>query len=200
MWPTNTAPLAIAANEASGNAQSRAWENCNLSPRGDQVLFFLAWLLQPAVIDAVMPTRPPLARAMARAATGNRPVMELGGGTGPITGALVESGVESTHLTVIERNPVFRRLLTDRFPSLRIICGDAEGLNNILTRAEAGQVSAVVFSLQRVGWPLACQRWNLAQCLAALRGNEVYSSGYSPRAATAVDDGHVADTRIALLI
>jgi hypothetical protein len=80
--PTNAAPITVVANEIYGNAQSPAWEIGNSGPLGDQALFFQAWLRQPAIIGAIMPTRPPLARAMARAATGNRPMVELGGGTG----------------------------------------------------------------------------------------------------------------------
>jgi phospholipid N-methyltransferase len=100
-------------------------------------------------------------------------VVELGGGTGPIIRALVVSGVEPTHLAVIDRNPVFHRLPTARFPSLRTLCGDAEELNNILAPAEAGQVGGVVSSLRRIGWPLACQRSILEQCFAAFRGGVV---------------------------
>ena len=119
-----------------------------------------------------MPTRPPLARAMARAAVGGGPVVELGGGTGPITRALVESGAGPRHLTVIERHPIFHQLLTDRFPSLRVLCGDAEELGNMLAPAEIGQVGVVVSSLPRVGWPLpASARFSSnASPLCAARG------------------------------
>ena len=174
MRPANATPVAAVANETYGNTQGPAWKIGRSGPLGDQALFFQVWLHQPASIGAIMPTRSPLARAMARAVTGDRPVVELGGGTGPITRALVESGVEPAHLTVIERNPVFHKLLTDRFPSFRILCGDAEELGNILSPAEMGQVGTVVSSLPRVGWPLARQRSILEQCFAALHRDGVF--------------------------
>ena len=174
MHVTNATSVAAVANEAYGNVQSSAWRIGNAGPLGDEALFFKAWLCQPAIIGAIMPTRPLLAWAMARSVTGNWPVVELGGGTGPITRALVASGVKPTRLTVIERNPVFHRLLVDRFPGLRILCGDVEQLGNILAPAEMGHVGAVVSSLPRIGWPLARQRSILQQCFAALRADGVF--------------------------
>ena len=172
MSRSNAAPVAVVASEIYGNAP--AWKIGHAAPLGDQALFFQTWLRQPAIIGAIMPTRPPLARAMARAAAGGGPIVELGGGTGPITRALVKSGAGPSHLTVIERHPIFHQLLTDRFPSLRVLCGDAEELGNILAPAEMGQVGIVVSSLPRVGWPLARQRSILEQCFTALRGDGVF--------------------------
>ena len=151
-----------------------AWGISHAGLLGDQALFFQTWLRQPAIIGAIMPTRPALARAMARAAVGGGPIVELGGGTGPITRALVESGAMARHLTVIERHPLFHRLLTDRFPSLRVLCGDAEELGNMLAPAEMGRVGVVVSSLPRLGWPLTRQRSILEQCFTALRGGGVF--------------------------
>ena len=172
MSRSNAAPVAVVAGEIYGNAP--AWEISHSAPLSDQALFFRTWLHQPAIIGAIMPTRPPLARAMARAAVGSWPIVELGGGTGPITRALVESGAMPRHLTVIERHPIFHRLLTDRFPSLRVLCGDAEELGNMLAPAEMGRVGVVVSSLPRVGWPLSRQRSILEQCFTALRGEGVF--------------------------
>src|SRR5580704_12943830 len=132
MSRSNAAPVAVVASEIYGNTDSSACELSYPGPLGDQALFFQTWLRQPAIIGAIMPTRSPLARAMARAAAGGGPIVELGGGTGSITRALVESGAGPSHLTVIERHPIFHQLLTDRFPSLRVLRGDAEELGNIL--------------------------------------------------------------------
>ena len=174
MSRSHAAPVAAVASEIYGNADRPAWGLSYAGPLGDQALFFQTWLRQPAIIGAIMPTRPPLARAMARAAVGSGPIVELGGGTGPITRALVESGAMARHLTVIERHPLFHRLLTDRFPRLRVLCGDAEELGNMLAPAEMGRVGVVVSSLPRLGWPLTRQRSILEQCFTALRGGGVF--------------------------
>lgn len=162
-------PTAAIANDASSAAQSTVRHIRYAAPLSDEAVFFQAWLSQPAVIGAIMPTRSALARAIAHVVGSNRPVLELGGGTGPITQALVDSGIHATQLTVIERNPVFHRMLTDRFPSLRILCGNAEGLYEILSPAEIGQVGAIVSSLPRVGWPVSSQRSILEQSFSVLR-------------------------------
>ena len=172
MSRSHAAPVAVVASEIFGKVP--AWDISHSAPRRDQALFFKTWLRQPAIIGAIMPTRPPLARAMARAAVGGGPVVELGGGTGPITRALIESGAGPSDLTVIERHPIFHQLLTDRFPSLRVLCGDAQELGNILAPAEMGQVGVVVSSLPRLGWPLARQRSILEQCFAALRADGAF--------------------------
>jgi phosphatidylethanolamine/phosphatidyl-N-methylethanolamine N-methyltransferase len=174
MSRSNAAPVAVLASEIYGNADNSALGLGYAGLLGDQALFFRTWLRQPAIIGAIMPTRPLLARAMARAAVGSGPIVELGGGTGPITRALVEFGAMPRHLTVIERHPIFHRLLTDRFPRLRVLCGDAEELGNILAPAEMGRVGVVVSSLPRLGWPLARQRSILEQCFTALRAEGVF--------------------------
>lgn len=137
---------------------------------GDEGLFFRAWLNEPVTIGAVMPTRQPLALAMSDAAlrtagarAGKR-IVELGGGTGPLTRALEMRAPDPHSITVVERNPVFHRLLTRRFPQLQVILGDAESLAAVLRGHAVGPVGAVISSLPRVGWPLARQRSILKQC------------------------------------
>jgi phosphatidylethanolamine/phosphatidyl-N-methylethanolamine N-methyltransferase len=181
MCPTDAAPVAALANEICVDTQGPVWKNSTPGSISDEAIFLQVWLHQPAIIGAIMPTRSPLARAMAEAVSDDQPVIELGGGTGPITRALVQSGVAPTRLTVIERNPVFHSLLVDRFPGFRIVCGDAESLSDILRPAEMGQIGTIVSSLPRVGWPLTRQRSILAQCFAALgHGGVFLEFSYGP--------------------
>ena len=60
-------------------------------------------------MGAVTPSSKVLARAMARYVDpdGEGPVIELGPGTGPVTEALVESGVNPSRLVLVEFNPTF---------------------------------------------------------------------------------------------
>jgi phosphatidylethanolamine/phosphatidyl-N-methylethanolamine N-methyltransferase len=161
--PRETAiSIAVAAPEAETASPldgQRIWRRFD-----DEELFFRTWLNEPVAIGAVMPTREPLARAMARAVlqsagvrAGKR-IVELGGGTGPLTRALALSAPDPDAIAVVERNPVFHRLLQRRFPHLQLILGDAEDLVAILRDHRVGAVGAVVSSLPRVGWPVARQR------------------------------------------
>ena len=60
------------------------------------------------------------------------PVVELGPGTGPVTEALVEHGVDPARLVLVEFNPAFCRLLRSRYPEATVVQGDAYGLKRLL--------------------------------------------------------------------
>ena len=62
----------------------------------DEVRFIRSWMEKPLLTGAVMPSGRPLARAMAKFVDPNAPgqVIELGPGTGAVTAALVERGIE----------------------------------------------------------------------------------------------------------
>ena len=68
----------------------------------DEVRFIRSWIERPLSIGAVTPSGKILARAMARYVDPNStgPVVELGPGTGPVTEALVEAGVEPSRLEI----------------------------------------------------------------------------------------------------
>src|SRR5215468_2027098 len=100
----------------------------------DEVHFIRSWMEEPLAIGAVMPSGKPLARAMAKCVDSTRDgqVIELGPGTGAVTAALVEQGVEPSRLVMVEFNPVFCRLLRTRYPEAIVVQGDAYGLKRLL--------------------------------------------------------------------
>lgn len=148
-----------------------AWPERDAADRSgpDGLLFLRNWLADPVTIGAVMPTRAPLARAMAGEAAA-RPggIVELGGGTGPVTRALVAAAGDPGRILVVERNPIFHALLARRFPTVRVVLGQAEALDRIVPAHFAGPVGTVVSSVPRVGWPLARQQAILEACFALL--------------------------------
>ena len=153
----------------------------------DEALFFRAWLSEPVTIGAVMPTRERLARAMSdvalksRGVRAGKQIIELGGGTGPLTRALSLRAPNPGLIAVIERNPVFHRLLKERFPGLQIILGEAECLTTVARDHRVGPVGAIVSSLPRVGWPLARQHQILKQCFDLLgTDGEFLEFSYGP--------------------
>ena len=88
----------------------------------DSQMFFRQWLRKPLRIGAVAPSSRELADAMARLVPNppDGPVVELGGGTGPITAALLEVGIPPGQLYVIEREPQLHRHLQLRFPGVHV--------------------------------------------------------------------------------
>src|SRR6202140_893459 len=81
----------------------RRFEEKNRVRLDDEVRFIRSWLEKPLSMGAVTPSSRVLARTMARyvepAITG--PVIELGPGTGPVTEALVEQGIDPARLVLV---------------------------------------------------------------------------------------------------
>lgn len=102
-----------------------------------------------------MPSGKRLSTAMAAeiAEVGPGPVVELGGGTGSITSALLEGGVAPQDLFVVEREAAFAAMLTRRFPEVRVIGGDARDLRALLRQAGVTEARAVVSGLPLLSLP-----------------------------------------------
>ena len=104
----------------------------------------------------MMPSGKPLARAMAKfvdpALDGH--VIELGPGTGAVTAALVEQGVDPARLVLVEFNPTFCRLLRVRYPEATVVQGDAYAIKRLLGSLLRQPAAAVVSGLPLFTKPL----------------------------------------------
>lgn len=74
-------------------------------------------------------------------------VVELGGGTGAVTAALLKHGVPPWKIVVVERSPTLAHHLRQRFPQLRIIQGDAAHLGQLLSHEKIKKIGSIVSSL-----------------------------------------------------
>lgn len=103
-----------------------------------------------------MPSGKLLARTMAQYVDidSQGPVVELGPGTGAITNALIERGVEQKRLVLVEYNPSFCALLRDRYPQAKVMQADAYRLRDALREALDAPASAVVSGLPLVTKPM----------------------------------------------
>ncbi len=103
-----------------------------------------------------MPSGKPLARTMAQFVDPDidGPVIELGPGTGAVTAALVEQGVEPSRLVLVEFNPAFCRLLRKRYPEATVVQGDAYSLRRLLGSLLRQPAAAVVSGLPLFTKPL----------------------------------------------
>jgi phosphatidylethanolamine/phosphatidyl-N-methylethanolamine N-methyltransferase len=115
----------------------------------DEVRFLRSWIEKPLSTGAVMPSGKLLARTMARLVDPDAPgpVIELGPGTGPVTEALVERGVDPSRLVLVEFNPMFCRLLRSRYPDATVVQGDAYRLKHLLGSLIRERAAAVVSGL-----------------------------------------------------
>jgi phosphatidylethanolamine/phosphatidyl-N-methylethanolamine N-methyltransferase len=124
---------------------------------GDGAHFFRSLISAPRLTGAVAPSGRPLARAMARAAGDLRRglVVELGPGTGPVTRALLERGLDRSRLVLVEYDPRFCRMLERRFEPATVIEGDAYDLKRTLAPLADKPIAAVVSSLPLLNQPPA---------------------------------------------
>jgi phosphatidylethanolamine/phosphatidyl-N-methylethanolamine N-methyltransferase len=137
----------------------------------DEVRFIRSWLETPLSIGAVTPSGRVLARTMARYVEPEvpGPVVELGPGTGPVTEALVEHGVDPARLVLVEFNPVFCQLLRARFPAATVIQADAYGLRRALASLLRRPAAAVVSGLPMFTKPVRTRVRLLRDALSLLR-------------------------------
>jgi phosphatidylethanolamine/phosphatidyl-N-methylethanolamine N-methyltransferase len=122
----------------------------------DEVRFLRSWIEKPLHMGAVMPSSKLLARTMAQYVDveSKGPVVELGPGTGAITNALIEHGVDQKRLVLVEYNPGFCALLRDRYPQAKVVQGDAYKLRDSLLKVLDVPASAVVSGLPLVTKPM----------------------------------------------
>jgi phosphatidylethanolamine/phosphatidyl-N-methylethanolamine N-methyltransferase len=141
----------------------------NAAPQPEAAVFFGRWLRAPHHIGAVAPSSRYLARAMAKQVDlgGTDMVVELGGGTGSVTKALLER-IPAERLIVVERDERLYHILRRRFPHLRILLGDARQLGTLLRPLGIGAVSAVVSSLPLVTMPKRIRQQIVEQSFALM--------------------------------
>jgi len=122
----------------------------------DEVRFLRSWIEKPLHMGAVMPSSKLLARTMAQYVDvdSKGPVIELGPGTGAITNALIEHGVDQKRLVLVEYNPGFCALLRDRYPQAKVVQGDAYTLRASLGEVLDAPACAVVSGLPLVTKPM----------------------------------------------
>lgn len=134
--------------------------------------FFKQWLKNPLSVAALSPSSRQLARLMVRELPkGAQNVVELGGGTGVFTQAMLEHGIAPERLMVVELNAELHAFLQQRFPQTRVVCGDARQLPSLVEQhrfAADGQVDAIVSGLGLLSMPKKLQREILEGAFAVL--------------------------------
>jgi phosphatidylethanolamine/phosphatidyl-N-methylethanolamine N-methyltransferase len=115
----------------------------------DNARFIRQWIENPRLIGAVSPSGRALAKTMAGFVELDREghIVELGPGTGPVTQALLARGIAPERLVLVEYESRFCHLLSERFPGVNIVQGDAYALKATLDGKVPGKIATVVSSL-----------------------------------------------------
>jgi len=119
----------------------------------DNLRFLRALVARPKNIGAIVPSSRVLARAIARECDPHGSVLELGPGTGVITEALLERGVSAERLTLVEYDGDMAASLTQRFPGVAVIQGDAFDLGRTLGHKADQHFGAIVSGLPLLNFP-----------------------------------------------
>ncbi len=148
----------------------------------DHFLFIRALIADPHRVAAIAPSSDALARLMtSEISPSDRPILELGPGTGVFTRALLERGLRSIDLTLVERGAEFARRLEIEFPEVRVLRLDAAKIadNNLFPH---GPVGAVICGLPLLSMPPRKVITILAGAFSYLRsGGAFYIFTYSRR-------------------
>jgi len=148
----------------------------HMAPLRRNLSFLRRWLQNPRAVGALVPSGRSLASAMAAEidldAAGV--VVELGGGTGNVTAALLDAGIAARDIAVVERDPTLAKMIAARFPEVRVLQGDAADLRRLLRKAGIGPVKAVVSGLPLLSIPDRICLRIIAEAIEALNRNGVF--------------------------
>lgn len=116
------------------------------------VPFLRGWARDPVAVGWPFASSSWTAKRLARAALdaaipGAGPVLELGGGTGPVTEALIEEGCPVDQLIVVERDRELCQVLQRRFPRLAVLNGNALKIDELLPEQGITSVRVVMSGL-----------------------------------------------------
>ncbi|MBS0193036.1 MAG: methyltransferase domain-containing protein [Proteobacteria bacterium] len=147
--------------------------------------FFRQWLKNPIKMASVTPSGQQLAGLMmAELPVDTRRVIELGGGTGVFTAAMLRRGIAAQDLMVVELNAELAAHLQRLFPQARVVQGDARELAR-LTAANGFDdgipVDAIVSGLGFLSMPKSLQHDIMAAAFESLRpGGRFVQFTYGP--------------------
>lgn len=125
-----------------------ALPNGEFRARASEYLDFLAaWVKKPRQTASVVPSSRYLARLMvAQVDPTDGRVLELGGGTGVFTRAILQTGLPPEKLEVVEINPAFARGLRRHFPHVSVLETPAQ-IVSTATAGTPGEYQTVVSGL-----------------------------------------------------
>lgn len=135
--------------------------NQNQLLKEERKLFFMRCLRHPLRLGAVLPSSKTLTDLVSRHATLNPDgiIVELGGGTGRLTRSLLEAGIPSEKLYVLELDPELGEFLRRAMPQVKnVIIGNACDLPNLIPQEYVGKVKTVISGMPMTTMPMEIQR------------------------------------------
>ena len=137
----------------------------------EHMLLFSRFLRNPRRVGALAPSGPELAREMVTRLPTDEAitVVELGPGTGALTGAIVDRLHPSARFLTVDIEPTFVAKIRERWPSVESVCASAEQLKALLAAREIDQVDHLISGLPFASLPIAVTRRILDNIEGTLR-------------------------------
>jgi len=122
----------------------------------EEIRFFKGWRSNMKAVGSIVPTSGITARRMASVVNPHSglPVLELGPGTGVITKAILQKGVQPENLVSIEFSTDFFQHLVKTYPAVDFINGDAFDLDKTLGTRRDQQFDSVVSAVPLLNFPM----------------------------------------------
>jgi len=140
--------------------------------------FFLEFVRAPMSVGAVLPSGLALADVATAAVprTGSPVVVELGPGTGAFTRRIQQRMARSGRHVAVELNPRFAGRLAALHPAVDVVVADAGALRAVLAWRGLERADVVVSGLPWAAFSEESQRDVLAEVVAAMRPEGVFTT------------------------
>ena len=153
-------------------------EAANGSGLREHVLLFSRFLRSPRTVGALAPSSRVVARTVANQLPRGtaRRIVELGPGTGALTGEIIGRLRPDDRLLAVDIDPQFVRELQARWPSLESVCGSAARLHEIALERGMPAVDHIVSGLPFSTLPVEMTRQILESVERTLRPGGMFTT------------------------
>lgn len=126
----------------------------------DEIIFLKGMISSPDTVGSIIPTSRVTARCMADQInlSSKLPILELGPGTGVITKAILNRGIDPKDLYCIEYSDEFTRRLKIMLPDVNIINGDAFDLDTVLGDMRDAKFDTIITSMPLLNFPMMARK------------------------------------------
>ena len=154
--------------------------------RAENRLFFRRWLKNPRQLGTLAPISVKLSQLAAQAALRHykpdKPIVEIGAGTGRLTRSLLNQGVRPQDLTAVELDGEMCGFLRDTIPHINVVEGDANHLTSLVAPQNVGRVCAVVSAIPLMYLPETLRMSLVKAAFSILENNAgIIHVTYNPR-------------------
>ncbi|MGD8191991.1 class I SAM-dependent methyltransferase [Brevibacillus ginsengisoli] len=139
------------------------------------IIFLKRFVSNPTQVGSIIPSSRFLSSLMMKPISWERSgvIVELGPGTGVFTQEIMKKMKTDSHFFVIERDPLFQKLLRKRFPTL-IIRNEAVQLSSYLSETHLTKCDAIISGLPFAVFPEETRRELLDEIEHSLNDEGVF--------------------------